>query len=108
MVDGIEDAALRRGDSHGAGEHLNADVVRLMHFLTEGEATRSVSEQIATLVEALYAIYAEAPPEAWKSLAREKLLAAGEVAAAIDALQNAVVPSKSFAKALTQEHAAAP
>ena len=39
------------------------DVVRLMHLLTKGEAARSVSEQIAALVKALYGIYTEAPAE---------------------------------------------
>ena len=60
-----------------------ADVVRLMHLLTKGEASRSVSEQIAALVKGLYGIYTEAPAEAWKSLPRHKQLDAKELPAAL-------------------------
>jgi ATP-dependent exoDNAse (exonuclease V) beta subunit len=69
------------------------DVVRLMHLLTKGEAARSVSEQISALVKALYAIYVEAPAEAWQSLPRQKQLAAPELLSAIEALQQAPLPS---------------
>ena len=37
------------------------DVVRLMHLLTKGEATRSVSQQISDLVTKLYAVYLRGP-----------------------------------------------
>ena len=68
------------------------DVVRLMHLLTKGEAARSVSEQIAALVSALYGIYVEAPAEAWRSLPRQKQLGPTELLAAIDALGRVPLP----------------
>ena len=55
-------------------EESTRRAVRLMHLLTKGEASRSVSEQISSLVHDLYAIYVEAPPEAWQGLPRPKRL----------------------------------
>jgi ATP-dependent exoDNAse (exonuclease V) beta subunit len=74
-------------------------VVRLMNLLSKGEASRSVSEQIASLVKALYAVYTEAPPEAWKSLPHKKQLSPSELLAALDALRNVALAGKNFANA---------
>jgi ATP-dependent helicase/nuclease subunit A len=77
------------------------DVVRLMHLLTKGEAKRSVSQQIAQLVTALYGIYAESPAGAWKSLPRQKPLKDPELLAAIGALAAAPRPAdKRYQKAI--------
>ncbi|MEN6556557.1 MAG: UvrD-helicase domain-containing protein, partial [Thermoguttaceae bacterium] len=47
--------------------HSTGDVLRLMHLLTKGEATRSVGDQIASLVEGLHSLYQESSPEAWRA-----------------------------------------
>jgi len=80
------------------------DVVRLMHLLTKGEASRSVSEQIALLVKALYAIFTESPAEAWKSLPRHRQLNATELLSAIEALAAVPPPGdKRFLKAIEKD-----
>ncbi|MEI8374292.1 MAG: UvrD-helicase domain-containing protein [Planctomycetota bacterium] len=80
------------------------DVVRLMHLLTKGEASRSVSEQIASLVKALYGIYTEAPAVAWKSLPRHKQLGATELFAAMEALAAVPTPGdKRYQKAIEKD-----
>ena len=87
IAEEIDDEAMRRMPSVRCSEKgETGDVVRLMHRLTKGTAARSVSEQIGDLVKGLYAIYCEAPAEAWKSLPRTKRLAAKELRAVIDAL----------------------
>ena len=79
-----------------------------MHLLTKGEASRSVSEQIAALVKGLYGIYTEAPAAAWKSLPRRKQLDAKELPAALEALEKVALPEgKIFPKAREQDLASA-
>lgn len=48
-------------------ERDTADVLRLMHQLTKGDVTRSIESQLATLVNSLYAVYLDAPAEAWNT-----------------------------------------
>jgi len=84
------------------------DVVRLMHLLTKGEATRSVSEQIAALVKALYGIFTEAPAVAWKLLPRPRQLGAKELPAAMEILENVPLPEgKVYPKTRAQDLASA-
>jgi ATP-dependent exoDNAse (exonuclease V) beta subunit len=59
---------------------------RLMHLLSKGEAVRSVTGQIAELVDSLYDIYCETRPEAWHTLARLTTLEDAELAAAVERL----------------------
>ena len=93
IVDEIQDGAIRAEAIRAVlATESTQDVLRLMHLLTKGEAARSVSEQIASLVDGLYAIYAEAPAEAWKSLPRKKQLAAADLLSAIEAMKNATRP----------------
>lgn len=73
-------------------EESTMDVVALMSLLTKGEATRSVSEQIAYLVNDLYSVFVEAPAEAWQRLARHKELAPEELQQALDTLAAVPVP----------------
>lgn len=73
-------------------EESTLDVVNLMNLLTKGEATRSVSEQITFLVNDLYGVFVEAPPEAWQTLTRHKELSPEELQRAIDALAAVPVP----------------
>lgn len=80
------------------------DTVELMHLLTKGDASRSVSEQIALLVTELYSIYTEAPAEAWQSLPRRKGLKPDELQTALDTLAAMQQPDwKAFAKARDQD-----
>ncbi len=75
-----------------------------MNLLTKGEAARSINQQISSLVEALYSVYLESPPEAWRSIPRRKLLAAEQLLAAIDVLAGVALPDdKRFAKARQQD-----
>jgi ATP-dependent exoDNAse (exonuclease V) beta subunit len=86
------------------GEESTGDVVRLMNLLTKGEAARSISEQISSLVEALYSVYLESPPEAWRSIPRRKLLSAEELQAAVGVLAGVALPAdKRFAGARDQD-----
>jgi ATP-dependent exoDNAse (exonuclease V) beta subunit len=79
------------------------DVLRLMHLLTKGQASRSVSEQISLLVKDLYGCYLEAPKEAWQSLPRCKQLTPPELAEALTALAEVPLPTgKRFADARQQ------
>jgi ATP-dependent exoDNAse (exonuclease V) beta subunit len=105
IAEEIEDQALRAEAVRTVLRNESTqDVVRLMHLLTKGEAARSVSEQIAALVTALYGIYLEAPAEAWKSLPRQKQLGARELPAAIEALAAVPPPSdKRVQKAIEKD-----
>ena len=46
-------------------ERDTADVLRLMHQLTKGDVTRSIESQLTSLINNLYAVYLDAPEEAW-------------------------------------------
>jgi ATP-dependent helicase/nuclease subunit A len=87
ITEDLDDAAIRDEAVRLLLEKEDTkDVVRLMHLLNKGDATRSVSQQITDLVTKLYAVFCEAPAEAWKSLRRRKLLGADELRGAIEAL----------------------
>ena len=81
-----------------------SDVVSLMHMLTKGQASRSISGQIGDLVDSLYSDYLEAPPEAWEALVRPKLLEPAEILSALEFLAAVELPSdKRFQKARRQD-----
>ena len=87
ITEDLDDAAIRDEAVRLLLEKEDTkNVVRLMHLLNKGDATRSVSQQITDLVTKLYAVFCEAPAEAWKSLRRRKLLGADELRGAIEAL----------------------
>lgn len=101
IAEEIDDARLRTEAIRSVLEKEKTDVVvRLMHLLTKGEASRSVADQISTLVNELYGFYTEAPPEAWSALPRRKALKPEEYQGAIIALESATLPAdKRFEKA---------
>ncbi|MEN6406664.1 MAG: UvrD-helicase domain-containing protein [Thermoguttaceae bacterium] len=101
IVDELTDARLQRAAVRQLLQHHSTgDVLRLMHMLTKGQATRSVGQQIASLVEGLHGLYQESPPEAWHALPRRKLLSPPEVADRLDALENVELPpNKNWTKA---------
>ncbi|HUY90928.1 MAG TPA: UvrD-helicase domain-containing protein [Pirellulales bacterium] len=68
-------------------------VLALLHLLTKGEATRSVSDQIRDLVDGLHGLYLETPAEAWQRLPRPPRLSGAELAAALAALAEAPLPA---------------
>jgi ATP-dependent exoDNAse (exonuclease V) beta subunit len=105
ITDEITDLGLRREAVRAVlHDEATTDVVKLMHLLTKGEASRSVSEQIAALVQGLYGIYCEAPAEAWQSLARPKRLTAAELLAAVAAIEQVALPDgKRYPKARQQD-----
>ena len=75
-----------------------------MHMLTKGQASRSISGQIADLVDSLYSDYLEAPPEAWEALVHPKLLEEAEFQAAIEFLAAVELPAdKRFENARRQD-----
>lgn len=87
IVDEIDDASLRRQAIRDVlAAESTSDVVRLMHLLAKGDVARSVSQQIADLVNDLYKFYVEAPPEAWDCLPRTRPLDARQLDEAIRAL----------------------
>ncbi|MBN2218100.1 MAG: UvrD-helicase domain-containing protein [Pirellulales bacterium] len=94
IVDAPADRRLR---AEAIGQVLQresaGDVLRLMHLLTKGEATRSVTRQILDLVDHLYSYFGDAPAEAWSALARRKPLAADQLAAAVAALAAVALPN---------------
>jgi ATP-dependent helicase/nuclease subunit A len=63
------------------------DVLALMHLLTKGEATRTIGEQLRTLVTGLYGLYLETTPKAWDSLPRPSRLTDAKLAAALESLE---------------------
>lgn len=66
IIDETVDARLRaEAIQIVLAERDTADVLRLMHQLTKGEVTRSIEGQLTSLVNSLYAVYLDAPAEAW-------------------------------------------
>lgn len=85
-------AVLAEGDARTA--------LALLHLLTKGEATRSVSEQIRELVNSLHSLYLETPAEAWRRLPRPPRLSGEELEATTVELAELVLPAdKTLAKA---------
>ena len=101
IAEEIDDARLRNEAIRSVLENQETnDVVRLMHLLTKGEASRSVAEQIRMLVNELYGFYTEAPAEAWTTLPRRRELRQEEYQEAVLALEAAPLPAdKRFEKA---------
>ncbi len=101
IAEEIDDTRLRTEAIRSVLENQETDdVVRLMHLLTKGEASRSVADQISVLVNELHHFFTEAPAEAWSALPRRKVLKPDEYQAALDALESAELPAdKRFAKA---------
>ena len=84
------------------------DTVMLLHLLTKGEATRSISEQLRSLAAGLYGLFLETTEEAWDALPRPPRLTDDKLAAAVEALAACSLPSdKRFVKARDADLAAA-
>jgi ATP-dependent helicase/nuclease subunit A len=80
----------------------------LLHLLTKGEATRTIGQQLRTLVNGLYGLYLETTPDAWDSLPRPPRLTDEKLSLAIEALESAPLPGdKRFTNARDKDLAAA-
>jgi ATP-dependent exoDNAse (exonuclease V) beta subunit len=94
IADDVVDAELQRAAVRAVLQNqTTSDVLRLMHLLTKGQASRSVGEQIASLVKSLYSYYQEAPAEAWHAIPRLKQLTPPELAGKLIALESVGLPS---------------
>ncbi len=70
IVEPSTDERLRTEAIHAVlAESDSKTTLALMHLLTKGEATRSVSDQIRDLVNSLYGLYLETTAEAWQAAA---------------------------------------
>ncbi|HKD36194.1 MAG TPA: UvrD-helicase domain-containing protein, partial [Pirellulales bacterium] len=75
IVDALDDRRLRRDAIGRVLEgQTTADSVRLVHLLSKGEATRSVTRQIEDVVDNLYELFLETDREAWQKLPRPRAL----------------------------------
>lgn len=101
LLDELEDDQLRQraiesvlqgGDRH--------DLVQLMHLLSKGEATRSVTGLVRETVDELYAVFQETTADAWRGIDGPLPLSDEALGIAIDELQAAPLPAdKRWAKA---------
>lgn len=83
------------------------DTLALLHLLTKGEATRTVSQQVRSLVNSLYGLYLEAPPDAWKQVPRPTPLAQEKLAAALEGLAEFPLSGKQLPEARDKDLEAA-
>lgn len=89
--------AVLAGDGTDTGA---SDIRTLLHLLTKGEATRSISDQIRTLVNGLHTLFLETSSAAWKALPRPTRSTQAKIDAVISALEEASLPDDSrFVKA---------
>ena len=75
IVDALEDRKLRREAIQRVLEtHPTEDSVRLVHLISKGEATRSVTRQIEEVVDGLYDLFLASERDDWRTLPRPKPL----------------------------------
>ena len=102
IVEETTDTAMReRAIFHLLQEGEQAETIRLMHQLNQGDVGRALSEQISGTVRSLYSLYLDSTEEAWHRLARRKTPEGSEVKEALAAIEVAASEaSKSWAKAM--------
>ncbi|MGH7136460.1 MAG: UvrD-helicase domain-containing protein, partial [Pirellulales bacterium] len=84
------------------------DTFTLLHLLTKGEATRSVGQQLQSLISDLYSLYQQTSANAWNAIERPPRLADEKLAAALEALSQCKLPKgKKIAAARERDLAAA-
>ncbi|MCA9169589.1 MAG: UvrD-helicase domain-containing protein, partial [Planctomycetales bacterium] len=59
----------------------SGNILKIMHWLSKGETSRSVSRLINETVDGMYSIFLDSPPEAWHRLKPHPTLLAEEVEA---------------------------
>ncbi len=93
------DAVLTSGDE--------AKLRTLVHLLTKGEASRSISQLIRETVNEMYDLFQDTSRDAWYKVPRFKPLDATELAVTLDDLRAADLPEKRMAKARDEDAARA-
>lgn len=91
IVESIEDKLIQyEAIQKVLHDHPLADTAQLVQLLGKGEATRSITDEIADIVESLYEYYREtaATPDVWRRIAREKELSTIELQDALLALES--------------------
>jgi ATP-dependent helicase/nuclease subunit A len=79
----------------------------LVHLLTKGEASRSISQLIRDTVDEMYDLFQDTSRDAWYRVPRSKPLDAAELAVTLDELRAAELPEKRMAKARDEDVARA-
>ena len=79
----------------------------LVHLLTKGEASRSISQLIRDTVNETYDLFQDTAQDAWYRVPRFKPLDAAELAATLEELRAADLPEKRMAKARDEDAARA-
>jgi ATP-dependent exoDNAse (exonuclease V) beta subunit len=93
------DAVLTSGDA--------AKLRTLVHLLTKGEASRSISQLIREAVNEMYDLFQETTRDAWGKIPRFPPLDAAELAAVLQELQLADAPDKRMTRARDEDLARA-
>ncbi len=84
IIDELDDRKLRtEAVRQVLQNNPTSDSVRLVHLLSKGEATRSVTRQIQEVVDGMYDLFLDSDQSHWEQLPREKPL---DEAALADAL----------------------
>ena len=71
-----------------------AELTALLNLLFKGEAVRSVTQQIADIVEQLYGVFCDSDRAAWHALARPAMLPPEQLEQAIEQLAAAPQPAE--------------
>ena len=100
IVDPLEDRKLRNDAIQAvlAGQTVE-DSVRLVHLLSKGEATRSVTRQIEEVVDSLHDLFLSTEKAAWETIPRPKRLEETSVRDALTQLATIGFPDKRFISA---------
>jgi ATP-dependent exoDNAse (exonuclease V) beta subunit len=94
IAEPLEDQALREEAVAAVLEGGNSqDLLALFHLLTKGEVHRSVMNLVLGVVAEMYDLFRETEESAWKQFQRHRGLPPEKLAAAIDALRHAPIPS---------------
>ena len=97
VVDPVEEATLRDAAIRGVlGREQTADLVSLTQLLTQGEASRGVSELVRATVDSLHELYLDACDDAWEQIPQPKPLDDMELQTALGRLRDLTVKSKSL------------
>lgn len=99
VIDEIDDVRLRLETGRAMLRRAETnDVVRLMQLLGKGDVGRKVTDEILSLVAALYPMFLESDEEAWKRLQRRETLSESQIAEAIEQVARVELPKhKSIA-----------
>ncbi|MBL8850554.1 MAG: UvrD-helicase domain-containing protein [Planctomycetaceae bacterium] len=107
MLDQIEDEELRsRAIEAVLQQGERRDLLQLMHLLSKGESTQSVTGLVRDTVKDLYAVFQETSAEAWRSIDGPAPLSQEDLEQAIDDLRNAPLPLASWTTPREKELAA--